>query len=128
MHNRNQIPWKSVIIIILSVFIGCSPPPSKSTVEEIVEKYFETRKYNVITLETGDIKPVPISQQQYMGTKGYMVHIPRLTLEVTEDSGAPWRYKKGQRLSFDNVSIRIRKSDNQERAWLITNIAGISVP
>lgn len=123
------VPLYAVVVLI--VFLGnagCSVPPSESTVEGVIIKHFESKKYKVMEIEIGDIKPIPLSEKSYMGVEGYLVDIPTLTLEAGEDSGEPWMYKKGQYLTFTNASIRIKKGDDQNREWLISSISGISVP
>jgi hypothetical protein len=118
-------------VVLLVVFIGnarCSVPPPESTIEGVIMKHFESKKYKVMEIEIDEIKPIPLSEKSYMGVEGYLVNIPTLTLKAGEDSGEPWMYKKGQYLTFTNASIRIKKNDGQNLEWLIASISGISVP
>jgi hypothetical protein len=128
MKGHKQKIWKTIGLAFLFLAIGCSVPPSEGTVEEVIVKYFEAKHYKVTALDLGDIMPVPISQQKYMGTKGYIVDIQSLKLDVLKNEGMPLKYKKGQHISFTNASVTIKKVDNQDKEWLITNITGISIP
>ena len=96
-------------MIILLLTGGCAPSPSKSEIEETIVKYFEIKQYKVAGLSIGNIDPIPVSKQQYMGTPGYTVNVTTLILEIPEDTGAPWNYRKGQRVSSDNIQITFRQ-------------------
>jgi hypothetical protein len=116
------------LIIILLLMSGCSPAPSKGEVEEVIVKHFETKKYKVVELSISDINPLPLSEKKYMGTPAYTVNVPTLILEMTEETGAPWNYRKGQKVFFKHVQISIQQSTGQNKKWLISNISGVSVP
>jgi hypothetical protein len=68
---------------------------------------------------------MPLSQKTYMGTQGHIVEIMRITLEVREDNR---EYRKGEKLSFINASIRIREKIDKKGGWIVVNISGIQVP
>jgi len=116
------------LMIILLLTGGCAPSPSKGEIEETIVKYFEIKQYKVAELSIGNIDPVSVSKQQYMGTPGYTINVTTLVLEIPEDTGAPWNYRKGQRVSFKNIQITIRQSSGQNKKWLIVNISGVPVP
>ncbi len=116
------------LIIVLFLMNACSPAPSKGEVEEVIVKHFETKKYKIVGLSISDINPIPVSEKKYMGTPGYTVNVPTLILEMTEDTGAPWNYRKGQKVSFNNARISIQQSTGQNKKWLIAYITGVSVP
>ena len=116
------------LMIILFLTGGCAPSPSKGEIEEAIVKYFELKQYKVAELSIGNIDPIPVSKQQYMGTPGYTVNVTTLILEIPEDTGAPWNYRKGQRVSFNNIQITLRQSTGQDKKWLIVNISGVSAP
>jgi len=117
----------------LAIFLGiagffltaCSVAPSQETVSSVIRSYFEERKYKIVELQLGKISPVPLSQKTYMGTQGHDVEIMRITLEVREDN---WEYRKGEKLSFTNASIRIREKVDKKGEWIVVNISGIQVP
>ncbi len=117
-----------MLMIVLLVTGGCTSPLAESTVEEVIVKHFEKRTYKVIELTIGDISPVPMGEKQYMGTAGYRVSVPLLTLEFTGDIGEPWNYKKGQHQTFRNARMKIKESTGQYRQWLITDIEGVPLP
>jgi len=116
------------LMIILLLTGGCAPSPSKGEIEETIVKYFEIKQYKVAELSIGNIDPIPVSKQQYMGTPGYTVNVTTLILEIPEDTGAPWNYRKGQRGSFNNIQITLRQSSGQDKKWLIVHISGVPVP
>ncbi len=113
------------VITILLFIIGCSVPPPRSAVEETIVKYLEEKGYKVSEIIIGNIRPTPPGEKQYMGTEGYTVHVSSLTLEFTRDIGEPWNYKRGWHITFDNASVRIKKSTAQKDKWVITDISGI---
>ena len=63
-----------------------------------------------------------------MTSETYIVSIPLIILEAAQDIGGPVLQKKGQRLSFQNVSIRIKEDLYQKGRWIVTDMKGISVP
>lgn len=63
-----------------------------------------------------------------MSSETYIVNIPLITLETTQDIGSPVMYKKGHQLSFKNPIIEIKEDLYQKGNWVITNIKGIPVP
>jgi hypothetical protein len=117
----------------LAIFLGiagfflsaCSVVPSQETVNSVIRSYFEERQYRVVELQLGAISPVPLSQKTYMGTQGHIVEIRQITLEVREDNR---EYRKGEKLSFINASIRIREKIDKKGGWIVVNISGIQVP
>ena len=115
-------------MIILLLISGCVPSPSKGEIEEAIVKHFEVKKYEVVQLSIGNIDPIPASKKQYMGTPGYTVNVTNIMLEMPEDTGAPWNYRKGQKVSFNNAEIIIRQKTGQNNHWLIAHISGIPVP
>jgi hypothetical protein len=117
-------------LVVLHAFFlltGCNASPSKSEVARVITNYFEEKHYMVIGIDVRDIQPVPLGEKTYMGTEGYIVDVRSITLEVTEDIGAPWSYKKGQRLTFRNAVVRVREQPGQKGKWVISNISGIPV-
>ena len=128
MKVDRQEAFQIFCIIILFFFAGCSVPPSESTVEGVIIKHFEAKQYTVLEIELGDIQRTPLSERRYMGVEAYLVDVPSLTLEAGKDIGEPWNYKKGQRLTFSNASIKIKKSDGQTLGWIIESFSGISAP
>jgi len=123
---KQYILWPLMIIPLFTG--GCAPSPSKGEIEETIVKYFEIKQYKVAGLSIGNIDPIPVSKQQYMGTPGYTVNVTTLILEIPEDTGAPWNYRKGQRVSFNNIQITFRQSIGQDKKWLIVHISGVPVP
>lgn len=68
-----------------------------------------------------------MSEQRYMGTKGYLVEIKSITLEPAENIGLPVQYKKGEKLTFRNAAITIREKSDNKGEWIISNISGIAI-
>jgi hypothetical protein len=96
-------------------------------VKEVIIKYFEVRKYRIADMDIGEIKPIPISERRYMGTKGYLVEIKSITLETAENIGLPVQNKKGEKLTFSNATITIRETSDKKGEWIISNISGIPI-
>ncbi|HBH60323.1 MAG TPA: hypothetical protein DDX85_00985 [Nitrospiraceae bacterium] len=106
---------------------GCSVPPPKSTMERVIVSHFESGPYKVIEIVIGNISPIPAGEKQYMGTEGYVVNIPSITLEFLRDIGEPWNYKKGHYMTFHDGTVRIKKRSGKSEEWLIVDITGIPV-
>jgi len=109
------------------IICGCSSPPPKSTIERVIISHFESGPYKVMDIVIGNISPIPAREKQYMGTEGYVVNIPSITLEFQRDIGEPWNYKKGNYITFNDGTVRIKKSAGKSGEWLIVDIAGIPV-
>ena len=104
---------------------ACAVAPSQETVTAVIRSYFEERHYKVVELRIGDISSVPLNQKTYMGTQGHVVDIRQITLEVLADNR---EYRKGEKLTFTQASIRIREKVDKKGEWIIANISGIQVP
>lgn len=120
--------YSCIFIISAVLFIGgCSVPPPKSAMERVIISHFQSGPYKVMEIVIGDIGPIPEKEKQYMGTKGYVVNIPAITLEFLRDIGEPWNYKKGQYMTFHDATVRVKKGAGTGEEWLIVDIAGIPV-
>jgi len=117
------------LLLVLFVFLeaGCTTTPTTGTVTSAIINYFEEKNYRVIELDISDIQPVPLREKIYMGTEGYIVGVQSITLEVLENIGEPWSYRKGQRLTFRNGAIQIKEQRGRKGTWVISNISGIPV-
>jgi len=116
------------LIFILLLLSGCTPAPSKGEIEELIVRHFEIKHYKVEELRIGAINPIPDNKKRYMGTPGFTVNVTSLILEIPEDTGAPWNYKKGQKVSFNDSQITVRQGTGQDKKWVIAHISGILVP
>ena len=111
---------------ITGIFLSaCSVAPSQETVTAVIRSYFEERHYKVVELRLGDMSPVPLNEKTYMGTQGHVIDIREITLEVLADNR---EYRKGEKLTFTQASIRIREKVDKKGEWIIANISGIQVP
>lgn len=120
--------YSYIFIITTVLFIdGCSVAPPKSTIEKVIISHFESGPYKVIDIIIGSITPISTREKQYMGTEGYVVNVPAITLEFLRDIGEPWNYKKGHYMTFHDGTVRIKKSAGKGDEWLIVDIAGIPV-
>jgi hypothetical protein len=96
-------------------------------VTDIITQYFADKKFKVSELQIGNIKPIPMGEQRYMGTRGYFVEIKSITLEATENIGLPVQYKKGEQLTFSNATMTIREKSDKKGEWIISRISGIAI-
>ena len=124
---KEQCPIFLLTFILIFSLSACSLPPSKDTVKEVIIKYFEVRKYRIADIDIAEIKPIPMSEQRYMGTKGYLVEIKSITLEAAENISLPVQNKKGKKLTFSNATITIREKSDKKGEWIISNISGIAI-
>jgi len=121
--------YASLLLLSILLVVGaCSQAPSKSDIEETIVKYFTEKNYIVVELNISEITPIPLNERKYMGTPAYTVTLPTLILEMTEETGSPWNYKKGQKVSFSNAQISILQSTGHDKKWLISNISGVPIP
>lgn len=117
-----------LILIIITGFLliaGCAAKPSKSIVEKAIVKYYMDRGYGVVSLKIDEIREIPLSEKQYMGTPGYIVNVASVVLEITKNKNESTSYGKEQRLSFNDIRIRIKKSAIRGNEWVITEITGM---
>ena len=124
VSKDTRIVFQVSVMIFLSLLLGCRPMPTKDVVRNLILKDFESRHYKVTELQISDIKPSS-GEKIYMTSETYIVNIPLITLQVTQDIGS---HKKGQRLSFQNATLGIKEDLYQKGKWIITDIKGISVP
>lgn len=120
---------KAVLLgITLLCLAGCSAAPNRSEIEGAVIKHFEAKHYKVVELKIGSVHPVPISAKTYMGTPGYVIDVPSLTLQSVNTKENTGNYRKEKRVTFSNAHILIQQRTGPDKGWIITNISGISVP
>jgi hypothetical protein len=126
LHKKSSV-FQVLIIILLPFLIGCGPTPTKDNIKTLIVRDFEARHYRVTDLQISDIKP-SAGEEIYMGSKSYIVHIPLITFEATQDIGSPVFYIKGQKFSFKNASVKIKEDLYKKGKWTIKDIKGIPVP
>ncbi len=124
---KKRSPIISFTVIFLFLSSSCAMPPSKDTVRDVVTQYYQAKKFNVIDIDISDIKPLPVGEQRYMGTKAYLVEIKSITFEAIDDIGSPVQYKKGDKLTFQNGLITIREKQDKKGELIISNISGIAI-
>jgi hypothetical protein len=114
-----------VIVFFLSLVESCVVAPSDSDIKGSIADYFERQHYRVVDLRIGKIEDLPLSQKTYMGTPGYVVEVPTITLEALEEKG--FDIRKGTRLTFSNARIMVRQDTGDKRLWRVSIISGITV-
>lgn len=114
-----------VIVFLLSGAESCSVAPSADDLKGAITNYFESRHYRVINMRIGKIEGVPLAEKTYMGTPGYVVEIPAITLEAKQDKVL--NVRKGDRLTFSNAKIRVRQDPGNKDLWRVSIISGIAV-
>jgi hypothetical protein len=113
-------------LILMALFLGgCSSPPSAGVVRELLARHFEGRNYRVASVSIGSIKRLPLADKTYMGSRGYLVEVREITLDVMKRSGD---YDKGEVLTFRDATVRVKEADGAGHRWVIANISGITVP
>lgn len=117
----------AALVIAVLLLSGCSAAPKEGTVADIISRHFDARGYRVVELEISDIRPIPLSEKTYMGTRGYRVHVRLLTLEALASADPASGVEKARRLSFENSIIDIRERAGGTGGWIVANISGISV-
>jgi hypothetical protein len=120
--GRQRAGWLKALGICFIFLLGCQAAPPESTVERVIRAHFRARHYVVVDLELGDVLPIPLSEKTYMGTRGYLVRVRRITLEE------PPPYGTGQRMSFEDAEVRITERSGPQGGWVVSRVAGIPVP
>lgn len=118
-------PW--ILAVLLLLVLGCTVRPSEETVRDLVVRYFEGKGYRVVMIDIGGIEGGAMGEKVYMSPRGYEAAIRLITLQVVEDVGPPWNYKRGQTLTFRNGTIRFREKQGVASGWEISGIQGITV-
>jgi endonuclease YncB( thermonuclease family) len=109
----------------LFLLYGCNAAPSKSRIEELIVKHFQSGFYTVAGLDIGEIRSMPMGQKQYMGTRAYDVNVSSITLERNRINGEYQRNKQGEQITFTNVTVRIKQKTVRDKEWMIVHIQGI---
>lgn len=115
------------IYLVALIIAGCAAPPTEGTVREAITRYFEAKNYRVVELDIGNVESGPLGEKTYMAPEGYLIELRKITLEVTEDIGEPWNYRKGQVFTFTDASVRIRREKNAQEVWIVGTVSGIPV-
>lgn len=115
-----------VIVFLFSLVESCAVAPSDGDIKGAITDYFERQHYRVVDLRIGKIGDLPLSQKTYMGTPGYVVEVPTITLEALEEKG--FDIRKGTRLTFSNARIMVRQDTGDKDLWRVSIISGIVVP
>ncbi|MGE5893640.1 MAG: hypothetical protein ACM34I_06250 [bacterium] len=105
----------------------CKAAPPESVIREAITRYFEAKNYRVVELDIGNVESGPLGEKTYMAPEGYLIELRKITLEVTEDIGEPWNYRKGQVFTFTDASVRIRREKNAQEVWIVGTVSGIPV-
>jgi len=104
---------------------SCTGAPSEDDIRGAITDYFDKQHYRVVDLRTGKIESVPLAEKTYMGTPGYVIEIPTITLEAQRNKGS--NVKKGIRLTFSDARIRMRQDPEDKSLWHISIISGITI-
>ncbi len=112
-------------ILFLFMSESCAIPPSENDLKGAITNYFDSRDYRVIDIRIGKIEGVPLAEKTYMGTPGYIVEIPSITLEAKQDKAPD--ISKGDRLTFSNAIIRVRRDQGNSDLWRVSIVSGVSV-
>jgi hypothetical protein len=117
------------LFLVLAAYLisGCAVPPDEKIVKDSIVQYFQARNYKVVELGIADIKPLPLSEKVYMGTRGYIVNIKLITLVAVGDSAELRRHKEKERLTFRNAVLQIREKAGEQGRWEISVISGIPI-
>jgi hypothetical protein len=105
------------------LLVGCRAAPSQGTVEAVIREHFEQRHYRVVDIELGGVSEIPLGEKTYMGARGYVARVSRITLEAAGPA-----HKAGERLTFHNATVRITEDAGSRGGWIVTMVTGIPVP
>jgi hypothetical protein len=119
-----KISSRILVILVLFMVGSCTVAPSEDNTRKAIADYFDRQHYRVVDLRIGKSEGVPLSQTTYMGTPGYIVEIPTITLEAQQDKPD---VKKGTRLTFSDAKIRMVRDAEKKNLWHVSIISGITV-
>ncbi len=111
------------IICLLFVLTGCAVTPSENDIRVAITDFYNKQDFTVVDIRIGRSQGVPLSEKTYMGTPGYVVEIPTITLEAQKDKAD---IKKGNRLTFSNAKIRMVRDAVDKSLWHVSIISGIT--
>lgn len=112
--------------ILFCLCAGCAVVPSAAEMDAVIRTHFEARHYQVTDLRVGGVTPIPLGEKTYMGREGYGVVVESITLEA-EGSQIPG-IRKGEKLTFTDASVTIRRKAGEPGGWTVSRISGIPVP
>jgi len=99
--------------------------PSENDIRLAMTDFFDRQHYRVVDLRIGKVEDTPLAEKTYMGTPGYVVEIPAITLEAQQDRRPDVR--RGTRLTFSDARIRVRQDAENKNQWHVSIISGIAV-
>ena len=114
-----------IAIIWLCALGSCTMGPSENDIRLAMTDFFDRQHYRVVDLRIGKIEGTPLAEKTYMGTPGYVVEIPAITLEAQQDRRPDVR--RGTRLTFSDARIRVRQDAENKNQWHVSIISGIAV-
>ncbi|MGE5892536.1 MAG: hypothetical protein ACM34I_00615, partial [bacterium] len=119
-------PWFFLFLLLTALILtACKAAPPESVIRETITRHFEAKNYRVVELDIGNVESGPLGEKTYMAPEGYLVEVRKITLEVTEDIGEPWNYRKGQVFTFTDAGVRIRRETDTEETWTVGTVSGI---
>lgn len=124
--GRRRAGWLTALGLLALFFAGCRAAPSQGTVEAVIREHFEARHYRVVDIELGGVSEIPLGEKTYMGARGYVASIRRITLEAAGSAGSA--YKAGERVTFQNATVRITEEAGHKGGWIVSMVTGIPVP
>jgi hypothetical protein len=126
MERHAYRTFQAVCLITLLLLGGCSAAPSKEALKKVILDHFESPYYLVTDIVVGIVQKIPADKTK-TGALGYVVNIPSITLEFTQDTGEPLNYKTGFHLTYNNVDVRIEESEKIKGNLVVTNVSGMKL-
>lgn len=116
----------TVSLSLAVLFSGCAETPEEPVIRDVITRHFTEKGYRVITLDIGRITPLEEGSKRYMGSESCRAEIVTLRLQIQEDTGGPWNYRKGQIVTSEKASVMLIRN-RESRRWTVHTVAGVPV-
>lgn len=116
----------TVFLSLAFLFTGCAETPEEPVIRDVITRHFTEKGYRVITLDIGSITPLEEGSKRYMGSESCRAEIVTLRLQIQEDTGTPWNYRKGQIVTAEKASVMLIRNRESGR-WSVHTVTGVPV-
>jgi hypothetical protein len=129
LHGNLSMRAIAALAFCLSLallFSGCAETPEEPVIRDVVTRHFTEKGYRVITLDVGSIVPLEEGSKRYMGSESCRAEIVTLRLQIQEDTGGPWNYRKGEIVTAEKASVMLIRNRESGR-WSVHTLTGVPV-
>jgi hypothetical protein len=102
-----------MLLLSLLILQSCAErdAPTPATVQKVLESFYESQGFKIVSLDFGEIEGAPLAQKTYGKKRAFYVNVKRLVLEG-----------QGRRVARENGMFTIRQQRGAANIWEIERI------